>query len=47
MLAIIKEERPTHVSLVPQTLKWLMDAGLNQPFSLEKSYLEAPNCHLH
>ena len=26
MLAIIKAKRPTHVSLVPQTLKWLMDA---------------------
>lgn len=39
MLAIIKAERPTHVSLVPQTLKWLMDAGLNQPFSIEKILL--------
>lgn len=38
MLNIIKEEKPTHVSLVPQTLKWLMDAGLNQPFSIEKYY---------
>ena len=26
MLSIIKEEGPTHISLVPQTLKWLMDA---------------------
>ncbi|MDM7863382.1 o-succinylbenzoate--CoA ligase [Staphylococcus borealis] len=39
MLTIIKEEGPTHVSLVPQTLKWLMDAGLNQPFSIEKILL--------
>ena len=45
MLAIIKAKRPTHVSLVPQTLKWLMDAGLSQPFSIEKFYLEAPNYH--
>ena len=45
MLAIIKAERPTHVSLVPQTLKWLMDAGLSQPFSIEKILLEAPNYH--
>ena len=44
MLAIIKAER-LHVSLVPQTLKWLMDAGLSQPFSIEKFYLEAPNYH--
>ena len=39
MLSIIKEEGPTHISLVPQTLKWLMDAGLNQPFSIEKILL--------
>jgi len=39
MLNIIEEEQPTHVSLVPQTLKWLMDAGLNQPFSIEKILL--------
>ena len=47
MLSIIKEEGPTHISLVPQTLKWLMDAGLNQPFSIEKILLEVPNYHLH
>ena len=29
----------THVSLVPQTLKWLMDGGLTQPFSIEKILL--------
>ena len=28
MLHIIKDENMTHVSLVPQTLKWLMDGGL-------------------
>lgn len=39
MLDIIKKEAPTHVSLVPQTLKWLMNAGLNQPFSIEKILL--------
>ena len=31
MLAI-KSRKTYHVSLVPQTLKWLMDAGLSQPF---------------
>lgn len=41
MLTIIKNEypTPTHVSLVPQTLKWLMDAGLNKPYSIEKILL--------
>ena len=39
MLQIISEESPTHVSLVPQTLKWLMDSGLNQPYSIEKILL--------
>lgn len=39
MLKIIKDEKPTHVSLVPQTLKWLMDAGLNEPYSIEKILL--------
>ncbi|RIN23780.1 o-succinylbenzoate--CoA ligase [Staphylococcus succinus] len=39
MLAIIKQELPTHVSLVPQTLKWLMDTGMNQPFHIEKILL--------
>ena len=38
-MLIIKNEYPTHVSLVPQTLKWLMDAGLNKPYSIEKYYL--------
>ncbi|PHK50845.1 o-succinylbenzoate--CoA ligase [Staphylococcus edaphicus] len=39
MLDIIKNEAPTHVSLVPQTLKWLMDGGLHQPFYIEKILL--------
>lgn len=39
MLSIIKHEEPTHISLVPQTLKWLMDDGLTQPFSIEKILL--------
>ncbi|SCS34171.1 o-succinylbenzoate--CoA ligase [Staphylococcus caeli] len=39
MLKIIMDESPTHLSLVPQTLKWLMDAGLNQPYNIEKILL--------
>lgn len=39
MLRIIMDEEPTHVSLVPQTLKWLMDAGLHEPYHLEKILL--------
>ncbi|MCU5746819.1 o-succinylbenzoate--CoA ligase [Staphylococcus sp. SQ8-PEA] len=39
MLNIIQSEGPTHISLVPQTLQWLMDAGLNQPYSIEKILL--------
>ena len=38
MLKIIINEDITHVSLVPQTLKWLMDAGLTQPYSIEKIF---------
>ncbi|KTW05360.1 o-succinylbenzoate--CoA ligase, partial [Staphylococcus warneri] len=34
-----KNEDITHVSLVPQTLKWLMDAGLEKPYQLEKILL--------
>ncbi|TGZ38215.1 2-succinylbenzoate-CoA ligase, partial [bacterium M00.F.Ca.ET.162.01.1.1] len=30
ILEIIQKELPTHVSLVPQTLKWLMEEGLDQ-----------------
>lgn len=39
MLKIIKEELPTHVSLVPQTLKWLMDEGFDQPYQVQKILL--------
>ncbi|WP_436948265.1 o-succinylbenzoate--CoA ligase [Staphylococcus xylosus] len=39
MMKIIREETPTHISLVPQTLKWLMDKGWHQPFSIEKILL--------
>ncbi|MBF7018366.1 o-succinylbenzoate--CoA ligase [Staphylococcus sp. 18_1_E_LY] len=39
MLDIIREERPTHLSLVPQTLQWLLDAGLSQPYNIEKILL--------
>ena len=39
MLDIIKNEDITHVSLVPQTLKWLMDTGLEKPYQLEKILL--------
>ncbi|WP_436854188.1 o-succinylbenzoate--CoA ligase [Staphylococcus caeli] len=39
MLDIIIKESPTHLSLVPQTLKWLMDAGLNHPYHVEKILL--------
>lgn len=39
MMHIIKNEHITHVSLVPQTLQWLMDAGLTQPYKLEKILL--------
>lgn len=39
MLQIIQNENITHVSLVPQTLKWLMDAGLQSPYQLEKILL--------
>lgn len=39
MLEIIRNERPTHLSLVPQTLQWLLDEGLTQPYSIEKILL--------
>lgn len=39
MLDIIRDEGPTHVSLVSQTLKWLMDAGWHQPYHVEKILL--------
>ena len=46
MMHIIKNEHITHVSLVPQTLQWLMDAGLTQPYKLEKYCSEALNYQL-
>ncbi|MBO1199208.1 o-succinylbenzoate--CoA ligase [Staphylococcus simiae] len=39
VLHIICSEQITHVSLVPQTLKWLMDKGLTKPYSLQKILL--------
>lgn len=39
ILEIIKGENITHISLVPQTLKWMMDAGLTEPYHLEKILL--------
>lgn len=47
MLHIIKEEHATHISLVPQTLKWLMDEGLKQPFSIEKILLGGAKLSSH
>lgn len=39
ILNMIKTENITHISLVPQTLKWMMDAGLTNPYHLEKILL--------
>lgn len=39
ILNCIQNKHITHISLVPQTLKRLMDAGLNQPYTLEKILL--------
>lgn len=39
MLDIIVNERPTHVSLVPQTLKWLMESGLTEAFNIQRILL--------
>ena len=47
MLDIIKTNHVTHVSLVPQTLKWLMDAGLTQPYTLEKILLGGAKLSSH
>ncbi|MGX0909542.1 o-succinylbenzoate--CoA ligase [Staphylococcus caprae] len=47
MLNIIINEDITHVSLVPQTLKWLMDAGLTQPYSIEKILLGGAKLSSH
>ncbi|HAR7220428.1 o-succinylbenzoate--CoA ligase [Staphylococcus aureus] len=39
ILTIIKNERITHISLVPQTLNWLMQQGLHEPYDLQKILL--------
>ena len=39
--------KTSHVSLVPQTLKWLMDAGLTQPYSIEKILLGGAKLSSH
>lgn len=39
VMNLIKQEHITHISLVPQTLKWLMDDELNQPYALQKILL--------
>ncbi|WP_412521214.1 o-succinylbenzoate--CoA ligase [Staphylococcus simulans] len=39
VLKAIQTERITHISLVPQTLGWMMEAGLTQPYHLEKILL--------
>ncbi len=38
ILTMIKNERITHISLVPQTLNWLMQQGLHEPYNLQKYY---------
>ncbi|MCO4456276.1 2-succinylbenzoate-CoA ligase [Staphylococcus aureus] len=39
ILNMIKNERITHISLVPQTLNWLIQQGLHEPFNLQKILL--------
>nr|WP_263312909.1 o-succinylbenzoate--CoA ligase [Mammaliicoccus sp. Marseille-Q6498] len=39
VMNMIKSDNITHLSLVPQTLQWLMDDGLDQPYQLEKILL--------
>lgn len=39
ILTMIKNERITHISLVPQTLNWLMQQGLHEPYDLQKILL--------
>lgn len=39
ILTMIKNERITHISLVPQTLNWLMQQGLHEPHDLQKILL--------
>lgn len=43
ILTMIKNERITHISLVPQTLNWLMQQGLHEPYDLQKYYLAVLN----
>ncbi|MBE5666619.1 o-succinylbenzoate--CoA ligase [Staphylococcus sp. SS251] len=39
ILNMIKNEHITHISLVPQTLNWLIQQGLHEPFNLQKILL--------
>lgn len=39
VMELIKNNNITHISLVPQTLQWLIDADLNEPYNLEKILL--------
>lgn len=39
VLKAIQTEHITHISLVPQTLGWMMEAGLTQPYQLQKILL--------
>lgn len=39
VLKAIQSEQITHISLVPQTLGWMMDAGLTRPYQLQKILL--------
>lgn len=39
ILNMIKNEHITHISLVPQTLNWLIQQGLVEPFNLQKILL--------
>ncbi|MCY1029755.1 AMP-binding protein, partial [Mammaliicoccus sciuri] len=36
VMQLIKNDNITHISLVPQTLQWLMQDELTQPYQLEK-----------
>src|SRR5699024_5837409 len=36
VMNLIKNNNITHISLVPQTLQWLMESNLDQPYNLEK-----------
>jgi len=39
VMNLIKNNNITHISLVPQTLQWLMESNLDQPYNLEKILL--------